>query len=60
MGCATKGWVHPTSGMGNFERDHQQCAKQAGEQAMDMDPHSGGTVGQAMNDCLQRKGYRQP
>ena len=59
MGCATGDWEHPTRGMNSFEYDHQQCAKQADEQARDMDPHTGRTAGQIIDDCLQRKGYRQ-
>ena len=58
MGCTTKGWEHPTNTMNNFERDHQQCAKQADEQARDMDPHTGHTTGALIDDCLERKGYR--
>ena len=58
MGCATPSWDHP-KGMAGFERDHQLCAKLAGQQAMDMDPHTGGTVTQAIDDCLERKGYIQ-
>ena len=56
---ATKDWDHPTKGTGSFERDHQECTKLVGEQAMDMDPHSGRTVGQVIDNCLQQKGYRQ-
>ncbi len=58
MGCGTQSWNHQ-NGMADFERDHQQCAQSAGQQAMDMDPHTGGTVEQAIDDCLQRKGYVQ-
>jgi hypothetical protein len=58
MGCATQSWDHP-KGMAGFERDHQLCAQLAGQQAMDMDPHTGATVEQAIDDCLQRKGYIQ-
>ena len=59
MGCATKGWEHPTNAMNSFERDHQQCAQQADEQARNMDPHTGQTTGPLIDDCLERKGYRQ-
>lgn len=56
IGCATMSWSHP-KGMGDFERDHERCAQLAGQQAMDMDPHTGTTVEQVIDDCLQRKGY---
>lgn len=59
MGCATKSWEHPTNALNNFERDHQQCAQQADEQVKDMDPHTGHTTGALIDDCLERKGYRQ-
>jgi len=59
VACATQSWNHP-KGMGNFERDHQWCVQLAGQQAMDMDPHTGTTVEQAVDDCLQRKGYVRP
>jgi len=58
MGCGMQSWNHP-KGMAEFEQDHQQCAQLAGQQAMDMDPHTGTTVEQAVDDCLQRKGYLQ-
>ena len=58
MGCATESWNHP-NGMGDFERDRQWCVQLAGQQAMDMDPHTGTTVEQAVDDCLQKKGYVQ-
>jgi hypothetical protein len=58
IGCAVQSWDHP-KGMADFERDHQRCAQSAGQQAMDMDPHTGGTVEQAIDDCLESKGYVQ-
>ena len=58
MACGTQSWDHP-KGMADFEQDHQRCAQLAGQQAMDMDPHTGTTVEQAVDDCLQRKGYVQ-
>ena len=58
MGCGMQSWNHP-KGMADFEQDHQQCTHLAGQQAMDMDPHTGTTVAQAVDDCLQRKGYVQ-
>ncbi|HKN85894.1 MAG TPA: hypothetical protein VJV04_03445 [Nitrospiraceae bacterium] len=58
MACGTPSWDHP-KGMAEFEHDHQRCAQLAGQQAMDMDPHTGTTVEQAVDDCLQKKGYVQ-
>ena len=58
MGCGMQSWNHP-KGMADFEQDHQQCTQLAGQQAMDMDPHTGTTVAQAVDDCLERKGYVQ-
>ena len=59
MGCATGGWEHPTNAMNSFEQDRTQCAQQAGEQARDMDPHTGYTVEALLDDCLKDKGYRR-
>lgn len=58
MACGAQSWSHP-KGMADFEQDRQRCVQLAGQQAMDMDPHTGTTVEQAADDCLQRKGYVQ-
>ncbi len=59
--CAPPVWEHSTKGLATFEQDREECAQQAAEAEMSIDPHGGGSIplNERVRLCLQARGYTE-